>query len=521
MNSIIRIQPTLKHLLSLTALMVFVFFSSHSFAQDKPADGSQSKKKTTAPKFEAAWESLPYAVAVWVCVDGSPELNSVKDSISAGIKRRSRLLDPSGWSLNVMTPTNQWRRTINRSIATPENISELGAVESLQGYDKLMSVRLQNDFGKYTADVREYDLTTQQWGPLITKTTDRLEQIDALVFSGITQAFMPLARIDRVSDSDAVYLRARAVKVCVRAERNETGEWVRGDITDSPVYIRSDDRFLPIIRRTDRNGDLIKLEPIDFTYLLIEDSSNVSQIVCSIQSYHRAPLAGRTSKRAEKLALVIRPPDRPTTLRLVSRDDEDQALAGFEVWSGFPGAQKGEFEMLGKTDWRGEIDIAPSERGLRLIYIKRGARALKKLPMIPGMYPFLQTTLPNDEARLYAQGVISGLQNEILNLVAQRTLFEEEIKQALDKNDLDVARENLDLYQDLPSPQNMKNRLADEEARLKTMTTDRRETDFISNMFGTLREILNSKVMVSNESELRKTLQEKSLEQSGSGQPGN
>ena len=127
--------------------------------------------------------------------------------------------------------------------------------------------------------------------------------------------------------------------------------------------------MLPVIRRTDRKGNLVKLEPIEFTYLTVNEQSG-PVVKASIESYHRAPLAQRKSKRAQKLALVIRPPENTTTLYLYAPGKEKFPLEGFEIWSRRPGSSRDEkSEFLGKTNWRGGFDVPPSPDGLRIIYV--------------------------------------------------------------------------------------------------------------------------------------------------------
>ncbi len=462
----------------------------------------------------AAWEFRPYQVAVWLCTDGSPNLMANLDSLTEDIVRRSELIDPSGWMLTVGQPASRWRWAFLDSIEHPEQYTEeLPQQPELAGFDKLIAVCLTESNGVFHCRARELDIRTQQWGSLLEYDATRLSQLGAVTIRAISRAFMPIARVDRVSEKDEVFLRVRAMQACNRAEINDEGKLVVAPITDSPVWIDPNDRFLPVIRITDRQGNLTRLEPVDFTFLTIEQQEGPS-VVCSIQSFLRAPLAGRKSKRAQKLALVIRPPDRSTTLKLVSRGEDAKPLEGYEVWSGFPGAKKGEFDLLGKTDWRGTIEIPPSDRGMRILYIAHGSKSLVKLPIIPGLHDFLETAVPDDETRLYAEGVISGLNNEILNLVAQRNVFETEIDYALQKKDLDRARELLGEYQNLTSPQDLKTRLADEESRLQSQTDNNRELDFIVTMFDTLREILDSKLVESRETELLQRLQDASLQSS-------
>lgn len=495
-------------LLSLGWWVGAVVIASAGGQEPPPANTDPAPPTAAAqpPQVERAWEYQPYQIKVWICTDGSADLVASYDRLVDGILTRMELIDGACLRFDVEPPSSTWRYALLEHLDHPEQFEDLVNVESLEGWDKLMVVCLENVQGQVRSRVREFDMTTQQWGPLGIETVEHLGGLIPAVSQAMAQAFMPIARVERITDKDEVFTRARAVKSCIVARRDETGAWYAEDNTASPVWIQPTDRFLPVIRRTDRSGNLIRLEPVDFTFLTI-DQQDESESQCSIQSYHRAPLAGRESKRAQKLALVVRPPSQSTTLRLFARDRGRTPMEGVEIWSGHPGAEKGEFEMLGKSDWKGEFDVPPSDRGMRIIYLKRGNRALMKLPMIPGFHPVLEAEVPNDETRLFAEGVITGLNNEILNLVAQRALFESEIQAAIDAKDGSLAREVLLKYQDLPSTQELKNRLGNEETQLKSQTSSRRELDYIASMFSTLSDILNSEAAKSRESELREQIQ--------------
>ena len=472
--------------------------------QASMAEGTQS----IVPKIRLrAWELRPYQVLVWICHDGSPRMLAIEATLQRELIRRSELTDPSGWLVYTQLAPPRWRSRLMKHIQHPEVLTGLAESAELENADKLVVVAIQDDGGRFKIDVREWDVLTQQWGARVERETARSHELDSVVYDGIKKAFMPLARVDRVSEEGEVFMRARAVNSCVRAVQESDGQWVLETIENSPVWVRPDDRFLPVIRRVDKYGNLAKLEPIDFTFLTIDEQDGF-QIKCSIQSYHRAPLSGRTSRRLQKLALVIRPPESPTVLTLVSKDDETHVLAGYEIWSRQPGQPKEiPSEFLGMTDWRGKFEIPPNPEGLRLIYVKRGTRFLKKLPIIPGLYPELTTTIPDDETRLYAQGIIAGFQTEILNLVAQRHLYEAEIEVAIKNKNWDEASELLQRYQSLTSPQELKNRMADEETRLKGRTSDKRELDSIASMFSSLREALSRYLSETKEPRLREQLQ--------------
>ena len=462
---------------------------------------------------ERAWESRPYRVAVWLCLDGSPELNAIYPKLVDEVTNLSELVDPSGWDLAVGMAPSQWRWKFQQSIHQTAECQGFETLPMLEPYDKLIVVCLNARYGMVYMRLREFDLQTRQWGTLLERESAQMSRIPAGIISALKIAFMPLARIDRVvqkNSQDEVFAQMRAVDACYRTELNSDLEWEVVPIAGSPVFVSKDDRLLPVIRRTDRQGNLVKLAPIDFTFLAIEETDG-SQLKCSVQSSQRAPLAGRKSKRAEKLALVIRPPQKSTKLILESRTDPIIPLEGLEVWSRRPGANADEpSEFLGKTDWRGSIEIPPASEGLRLVYVSRGSRALRKLPIIPGLYPELQTNVTNDETSLYAEGLILGLEKELLSLVIQRKILESDIAAALSDKQLEQAKETFARYQALESPREIKNRMADSEVRLKTLTQDKRELEFISKRFEDLRLLLNSEVVKSQESALQEEIQKQS-----------
>ncbi len=466
---------------------------------------------------ERAWEYRPYRVAVWLCLDGSPNLNAIFSSLETEVTRRSELIDPSGWDLQVGLAPSQYRWRFLNFLETPAKCAGFETFPVLQSYDKLMVVCLNQDFGRIKIRVREFDLQTQQWGPLQLRESTFDQQLSANVMQAIQMSFMPLARVDRVirkDNQDEVFLQVRAIDACFRTELNAELQWDVVPIKGSPVFIQSDDRFLPVIRRSDRNGKLLSLEPIEFTFLTIDSGtagSSVAELKCSVESYHRSPLAGRTSKKAEKLALVIRPPQQPSWLFLESLDKLKTPLEGFEIYSRKPNAVDGEAnEFLGKTDWQGKLEIPPSKDGMRIILVSRGSRGLKRLPLIPGLHPELRTGIPNDETSLYAEGVLLGLEKEILNLVIQRKVFESDIDSALQKKNLADAKSILKEYQSLESARDFKTRLANEEVRLKNLTQDKRESDYINTRFDVLRNLLNKQAGNLRENELLNEIQKQS-----------
>ena len=456
---------------------------------------------------DRAWESKHYRVRVWICTDGSPVLQDILPTVKTDVGRLSMIVDASGWEVFVETAPHPWFWRCFRDFHNPNQLVKFETLSELKFDDKLMIVRLVDLGHGIDCQIREYDLTTGQMGPIQIRQSSQLNNIGQLVTDSIHAAFMPLARIEEVSLDGSVVIRSRGINSCVQVHMDEQLNWIVSSNLGSPVLIKPDDKFLPILRKTNRSDLLESLEPIPFTFLTI-DRIEGTLVFGQVQSAVRAPLSGRTSKRLQKLALVIRPPARPTSLKVVASDNPKLVLEGVEVFARRPQDKQGDAsEFLGKTDWNGIVVVPPGTEGLRLIYLKRGARAIKKLPIMPGFHDSLTTEVVNDEARLFAEGVILGIQSEILDLVVQRLVFESRIAEMLEKNMVARARSTLEKYQELPSNQKLISSLSDEETRLTTQAKTRKEQDYIKNMFLNINRVLNGKIAETREVEIRQKIQ--------------
>ena len=452
---------------------------------------------------ERAWEARPYQVAVWMCLDGSPALGNDVEQLCESVETQCHLFDASGWNVRVGTPPSQWRWKLLEYSSEEAISSDLLNEPELQHYDKLMVVRLKESFGSISIKVREYDILTQQHGPQTESTTRFPGSIPLITAELVTRAFMPLARIDTVNTSNKAFLKSRGIQACVRTVINEELVPEVEPIRNSPVFVRNTDRFQPVVVRTDRVGKIIKLDAIPFTFI-VTDSIDRNDIQGTVHSSQRAPLAGRKSKRAQKLALVIRPPDGDTTLRLMSRGKDPVPLEGYEILSRPPGATKEDkSEFIGKTDWKGEI-VIPQSRDLRLLLVKRGSRPLKKVPVIPGFRDFLETTVTSDDKRLEAEGVVQGLQQELIGQVAVRSLYELQILAFIKRGEKEQAQEVLEQYLNLEKPREFKQRLANEETSLKAQTESKREKEAIKGKFEQIRGIVGSGVLKARGQDLEK-----------------
>ena len=560
----------------LVALLVIPFVASSAFsglisAQEKKENGKETEKKESdsddKKSPQQAWEFWAYDVKTWIVSDLQFETEQVLPDVISTIERKAYVTDASSWKVKAERAPADWNwrllkfidnvkpleylsaaemktkqeaaqraadRKAKRDGKDPKTLPPIPSVitpmnrwfsEMIDGHeslylDKLIVVSIQYREGRFICKAREYDLRTRKWGAKTEITCENPQRVGETAYRAMSNAFMPLARIEKAFDKQNfdtrkterwARLRVRAIGVTKTVERDEDGNLVTVDNTDSPVWVRSNDVFQPVVRRLTRELAFEKTQTIAWTFLVIREK-NASTLECRTQSRDRVPLSGRTGTRIEKLALVIRPPNRPTKLQIFARqlpgvNKEPDPLAEYEVFSRSPGDSPDvDSELIGKTDFFGNILVPPSENGIRLLMIRSGYRGLAKLPMVPGLYDEIEIELPNDEDRLYAEGIVRGLHNEITDLLAQRKVIITRIEKMLDKGEIDQANDLYDIFSRLDDAQSM--RLKIDQERTKLISADETQSKKINAMFDKLSSTLNTFMPPSERSKLEKMVVE-------------
>jgi len=251
--------------------------------------------------------------------------------------------------------------------------------------------------------------------------------------------------------------------------------------------------------------------------LLSRDQFVVSRIVSVTRS--ETALGRRRGRNTERIGIVVRTPPQPTKIRLftmrgASRADmQEFPLNGYQIYSRSIYGTEDSFEYLGKTDWNGTIEIEPGAERVRLLLVKNGERNLARLPVMPGYKPFMQRLLPDDDARIFAEGVVSGLKSEVLDLWARRKVMMERIKISLEKNEFAAAERYFRLYRELMSLNQWYDYLTSQERRLAT--NERRQQDKITAMFTELKEFGSKEFNLEDDNKVQNMMLEARQQRTG------
>ena len=428
---------------------------------------------------QAAWEYEPYQVRCWISAHDDPRwTESLQQELSDALVRRADVAIGAVWNLTITSPPPAAQISDLAMLSDmPQESLKTFAGDALK-QDKLIIVRLSPADGAWNIDARELDCRSRQWGPVMQGHAPQLESLPLVVWDVILDSFHPLVRIESVE--------GREVKARLRAG---------GLVSDpsSPALIEPGMVLRPILRRNDRSGEPAAntgIQPIPWTLLTVTERKE-SLLTCQSTSGFRAAIPARGGVRTERLALLVRPLHPSTRIVLQTRHDPPQPLAGYEVY--LRRTPDAEAELLGATDWRGEIEVPRGNGTLVTLLVRNGNQLLARLPFVPGQDAVLAAPLADDEGRLQAEGAVAALHSRALDLVARREVLAARFRARLKEQKFDEAQKLLDEFRKLETRSDLSRALDEQQQRISA--TDRMTQTRIDKIFGEARKILLLKAL--------------------------
>ena len=289
---------------------------------------------------------------------------------------------------------------------------------------------------------------------------------------------LPLARVDRIEYEDKKVApegndkdgkpnkEPKTVKEMIAVLRVKAA----GLPTRDPnlKLLQPGDVFRPLTCLRNRDNKFLGSSRSRWSLCIVEKISP-EEVRCRVQSGMRGgemPTKGKG--RAESLALRVQSPGGSTKVLLQSRVEPKKPLVGCDIYA-YPPDKKDAVALIGQTDRRGLL-LVPSLKGsqVRVLLVKDGNALLAKLPIVPGLERQLTAEIPNDDQRLGAEGFITGLQEELFDLVARQKILAAMIHRRIEEKQFDKAAELVDQLRRLPTAQQFNMRLVAEQERLAT-----------------------------------------------------
>jgi len=357
------------------------------------------------------WDVTPYRVHLWMVWPDEARMPAEwANGLPARVRQRAESQVGASWTVTAERAPLDWsRRVLAGDVPSVATLHE--QAPGLREYDKLMLVVVRPGREGLELRVRQLDLLTlTETGDAVAEGVEQSD-VEAVAVERMSAVFMPLVRIER-NEQDLLYATLRAGLLARPAESPRRA--------GADMRLRSGQVLQPVLRRSDQYGRVSAkgIQLVDWTVLTV-DQVEGSQVTCRFESGYRQPFRARRSSRVDQLAVLVKPWLPATTLQLVERQDPARPLAGYEVY--LKGSSDEDVELLGATDWRGELSVpAREDRVMQTLMVRNGQQLLGKLPLVPGVSPRLTAGLRNDDQRLEAEGFLAGVQESVVDLVARR-----------------------------------------------------------------------------------------------------
>jgi hypothetical protein len=85
--------------------------------------------------------------------------------------------------------------------------------------------------------------------------------------------------------------------------------------------------------------------------------------------------------------------------------------------------------------------------------------------MVPGWQPVVTASIPDDDARIRAEGFLTALQSRLMDVVARREILMTRVRHLMQADDLGAAKQQLDQLQGLPNRQRFLQEITQQQQR--------------------------------------------------------
>ena len=380
---------------------------------------------------QTVWELTPYKINLLVADELATGLGSGRAAgLANQVAEHAVNIVGGAWDLSAAVAPEPLATRMTVELASIE-FDDLPP--EMSDADKVILLTVAEGHLGWRILVREFDMATGVAGLSVIRDVPQAQALAPEAFRAVLEAFSPLARIESV-ERKKVTMRLRAAAL---SPRDPSLRWVETGAL-----------FRPVARITDRQGNTSSIRPIEWTYLYVESISG-SVAECTMYTDLRSALTGRRRGRVELLAVAVRPVGGTTTITFRSRSDPESPLMGYEVYDRGPGTDAPEF--LGRTDRDGRLRVGPGPAPLRVLWVTSGNQPLARLPLLPGRRTEIVVDLPDDTPRILALGFITGVQEELVDLVTRREVLIALARARLDEDKLDEAQSLLGELRRLPS----------------------------------------------------------------------
>jgi hypothetical protein len=422
----------------------------------------------------ANWDQRPYRMHVTLAVDATARPQSdLEETVRQGVADRVAARIGPLWSLELEVAKDPAARRFCRD---PRELDWDSLPTRLHNFDKLTWLSVVAAPQGYILRGREFDAYTRRAGPMNERLVQQASFLPDAVFQLLTDVFAPLA-----------------VVRTIEGKENEVELVFRGqDLprpTDEELFVSAGDAYLPLLRRTDRSGKLLEeggIVEIPYT-LLTAEAADKNGWTAAVHSGMRIPFGAKRRGLVEQLAVALKNPHAPSRVRFHARTDKKRGLAGYEV---FRDRGKQPPQLIGVTDRDGIISAPPGDGAVSMLLLRSEGALLARVPVAAGAAELLDTPIADDNARLAAQAEARVVREELIDVVARRTIMMARVRAMLKAGRVDDAERLMSELDELPTASVFAGAI-DAAARRLPKSDDPQVQRAIDRLFASTRQLLS------------------------------
>ena len=435
------------------------------------------------------WELSPYSMRIELAVgDSLAHRGQVAESLAARIEQRIISTLHPLWSPELIVSSGEAKYQLIDDLESPELQEPIPDLF----VDKQMFLSVTEDPVGIHLACREWDKSTQRWGPVLRRTVRQELMLVEECYRILRDTFAPLANIRTDSkDFSRVYLTFKGSELPSR--------------TNEGRLLSSGQVMQPLRIRFDHTGEVLPngVMEIPWTFLTAQQTEE-GDWEGNVQSGTKRPFGIRRRGRSQYVAIAIRNPPAATQVRFYARHDQEQGLVGYEVFQRFRDDQQ--TEPLGLTDSSGSVMVPPADVKIITLFLRSDGQVLTKVPIPSGAKPIFEIPVPDDTARLRAQAALTAFREQLIDVVARRSILTTRIRSYTEEGDFKEARKLLAELEDLPGRARFDQDLVSAQRKKAHKSKDPRIQGRIDRLFSETRQLLGRFLDVRAITELRSEL---------------
>lgn len=450
---------------------------------------------------DSFWALSPYRVSIELAVDTkSVPRDLAARKVAEHIQQRADATVGAMWNVNIhvlgvgatmdalATSPADWLRSNPEITLSMKTGSGEDAVDQSQGSevrktkpDKRILITLRETGLGIIVGGAEQDMLLERVGRPQKQEPCEVRMAPEAAFTLLTDVFSPVATFQVTGD------KKEDVELVFRGSSLPRKPAAEPPVEEGAI-------MLPVLRRTDRDGTVAEegIQIVPWTYLMVANSGagegDSNAYLAKIYSHTRRPFGVRRRGRVNQYAVLLPPGEGSTEVYLHAREKPDVPLTGYQAF--LQDGENAKRVSIGSSDIDGIVRVKPGKSAIQVVYIKVGSKVVAKAPIAVGAVERVTIPLLDERKRLEAEAKLSILREELIDLVARRSILGGRVRTKIRQGDLREARKLFNELNDMPGRTQFSLRLS--RTRQQSKSDDPRVQQRIDSLFEDTESVLGA-----------------------------